>query len=150
MAPEFVRLILTEHPEWCEEPAEGVASCAPQLSSALEQALAELRQRYGDDLNGWQWGRAHEAQFVNQLWAKVPLIGGLIALGIPADGGYDTVNRGATPVASPDDPYADIHGSTLRIIVHLPDIPARPLMTTPGHAANPPAPHSRDLRTSWH
>jgi len=149
MHPEFVRLILTEHPEWCEEPAEGVASCAPQLSSALEQALAELRQRYGDDLNGWQWGRAHEAQFVNQLWAKVPLIGGLIALGIPADGGYDTVNRGATPVASPDDPYADIHGSTLRMIVDLSDIAASRFMITPGQSGNPLSPHYGDLMQSW-
>src|SRR5260370_35373156 len=97
MAPEFVRLILTEHPEWCEEPAEGVASCAPQLSGALEQAVVELRQRYGDDMNGWQWGRAHAARFVNELWRRGPRIGGPIAVGSPARGGYDTVNRGATP-----------------------------------------------------
>jgi penicillin G amidase len=149
MHPDVVRLILTEHPEWCEEAAEGVASCAPQLSAALEQALAELRQRYGDDMNSWQWGRAHGAQFVNQLWARVPLIGGLIALGIPADGGYDTVNRGATPVASADDPYADTHGSTLRMIVDLSDIAASRFMIAPGQSGNPFSSHYGDLVQSW-
>ena len=150
MHPEFVRLILTEHPEWCEEPtAEAVASCAPQLSAALEQALAELQQRYGDDMNSWQWGRAHEAQFANQLWARVPLIGGLIALAIPADGGYDTINPGATPVASPDDPYADIHGSTLRMIVDLSDIAASRFMISPGQSGNPLSAHYGDLMQSW-
>ncbi|HEX9491054.1 MAG TPA: penicillin acylase family protein [Stellaceae bacterium] len=149
MHPDVVRLILTKHPEWCEEPAEGVASCAPQLSVALEQALVELRQRYGDDMNGWQWGRAHAAQFVNELWARVPLIGGLIALGIPADGGYDTVNRGATPVASPDDPYADTHGSTLRMIVDLSDIAASRFMIAPGESGNPFSSHYGDLVQSW-
>jgi penicillin amidase len=149
MHPDVIRLILTEHPEWCEEPAEGAASCAPQLATALEQALDELRKRYGDDMNGWQWGRAHAAQFANSLWAKVPVIGGFIALGIPADGGYDTINRGATPVASTDDPYSDTHGSTLRMIVDLSDIAASRFMIAPGQSGNPLSAHYSDLMTSW-
>ena len=149
MHPDVIRLILTEHPEWCEEPAEGAASCAPLLATALEQALAELRKRYGDDMNGWQWGHAHEAQFANQLWAKIPVIGGFIALAIPADGGYDTINRGATPVANADDPYADTHGSTLRMIVDLSDIAASRFMIAPGQSGNPLSPHYSDLMTSW-
>jgi penicillin G amidase len=149
MHPDVVHLILTEHPEWCEDAAaEAPANCVPQLSAALDEALAELRQRYGDDMNSWQWGRAHQAQFTNQVWAKVPLIGGLIALGIPADGGYDTINRGATPVAG-DEPYADTHGSTLRMIVDLSDIAASRFMITPGQSGNPLSPHYGDLVQSW-
>jgi penicillin G amidase len=79
----------------------------------------------------------------------VPLVGGLIALGIPADGGYDTINRGATPVASPDDPYADTHGSTLRMIVDLSDIAASRFMISPGQSGNPLSPHYGDLMQSW-
>ena len=150
MHPDVIRLILTEHQDWCADPAaEAAASCAPQLAAALEQALAELRRRYGDDMNSWQWGRAHVAQFTNQFWAKVPVVGGLIALGIPADGGYDTINRGATPVASPDDPYADTHGSTLRMIVDLSDIAASRFMIAPGQSGNPFSPHYGDLLQPW-
>ena len=149
MHPDVVHLILTEHPEWCEDAgAEATANCLPQLSAALDEALAELRQRYGDDMNSWQWGRAHQAQFTNQVWAKVPLIGGLIALGIPADGGYDTINRGATPVAG-DEPYADTHGSTLRMIVDLSDIAASRFMITPGQSGNPLSSHYGDLMQPW-
>ncbi|HJT05438.1 MAG TPA: penicillin acylase family protein [Stellaceae bacterium] len=150
MHPDVIRLILTEHQDWCENTAgEAAASCAPQLAAALEQALDELRQHYGGDMNSWQWGRAHVAQFTNQFWAKVPVVGGLIALGIPADGGYDTINRGATPVASPNDPYADTHGSTLRMIVDLSDIAASRFMIAPGQSGNPFSPHYGDLLQPW-
>ena len=148
--PDVIRLILTEHPEWCGEAAAEVpASCAAQLAASLDEALGELRQRYGDDMNGWQWGRAHEAQFVNQVWARVPVIGGLIALAIPADGGYDTINRGGTPIASTDDPYADVHGATLRMIVDLSDIGASRFMIAPGQSGNPLSPHYGDLMQPW-
>jgi penicillin G amidase len=148
--PDVVRLILTEHPEWCgEAAAETPSSCAPQLAASLDAALDELRQHYGDDMNSWQWGRAHVAQFTNQFWAKVPMVGGLIALGIPADGGYDTINRGAGPVGDTDDPYADTHGSTLRMIVDLSDIAGSRFMITPGQSGNPFSPHYGDLMQPW-
>ncbi|HKW52991.1 MAG TPA: penicillin acylase family protein [Stellaceae bacterium] len=150
MHPDVIHLILTEHPDWCEEPAaEATPSCAPALGAALEQALTELRQHYGDDMNSWQWGRAHVAQFSNQFWAQVPVIGGLIALSIPADGGYDTINRGAGRIASPDDPYADVHGSTLRMIVDLSDIAASRFMIAPGQSGNPFSSYYGDLLQSW-
>jgi penicillin G amidase len=148
--PDVVKLVLTQHREWCEEPAaEAAPSCARELASSLDAALSELRQRYGDDMNSWQWGRAHQAEFVNQVWAQVPMIGELIALAIPADGGYDTINRGATPIASADDPYADTHGSTLRMIVDLSNIAASRFMISPGQSGNPLSPHYGDLMRPW-
>jgi penicillin G amidase len=147
--PDAVRLILTQHREWCEPAAEAAPSCAPQLASSLDEAVSELRHRYGEDMNGWQWGRPHQAEFVSQVWARVPLIGGLIALAIPADGGYDTINRGATPIANADDPYADTHGSTLRMIVDLSDIAATRFMIAPGQSGNPLSPHYGDLMRPW-
>jgi penicillin amidase len=150
MHPDVIRLILTEHQDWCKDAAaEAAASCAPQLAASLEHALAELRQHYGDDMNSWQWGRAHVAEFSNQFWANVPVIGGLIALGIPADGGYDTINRGAGRVSNADDPYADTHGSTLRMIVDLSDIAASRFMIAPGQSGNPFSAHYGDLLQPW-
>jgi len=150
MHPDVIRLILTEHPDWCDAaPAETTASCAPHLSAALDQALAELRQRYGDDMNSWQWGRAHVAQFTSQFWSSVPVIGGLIALGIPADGGYDTINRGAGRISNADAPYADTHGSTLRMIVDLSDIAASRFMIAPGQSGNPLSSNYGDLLQAW-
>ena len=148
--PDVIRLILTEHTDWCEAaPAEATASCAPLLAAALDDALAELRQRYGDDMNSWQWGRAHVAQFANQFWASLPVIGGLIALDIPADGGYDTINRGAGRISNSDNPYADTHGSTLRMIVDLSDIAASRFMIAPGQSGNPLSPYYGDLLQAW-
>jgi penicillin amidase len=142
--PDVIRLILTQHAEWCRG-----ESCGTQLSEALDRALAELAGRYGKNIDDWQWGRAHEAQFTNQFWSRVPVLGELLALQIPTDGGYDTVNRGATPVASLEHPYADTHASTLRMIVDLSDIEASRFMIAPGQSGNPLSPHYRDLMRPW-
>jgi penicillin amidase len=140
--PDVVRLILTAHPEWCASP------CAEALASSLERALAELGQRYGAAMDGWSWGRAHAAEFANQLWASVPVLGHLFAMEIPADGGYDTLNRGASRFASRE-PYADVHGPTLRMIVDLAAPEEARFIIAPGQSGNILSPHYSDLMALW-
>ncbi|HWI25883.1 MAG TPA: penicillin acylase family protein [Stellaceae bacterium] len=149
MHPDVIRLILTKHPEWCRNgAAQGASSCADQLAASLLRALDQLRQRYGSDMAGWRWGRAHRAQFTNQVWASVPVLDSLLATTIPANGGYDTIDRGATQLAAPQ-PYADVLGPSLRMIVDLSDIDGARFMISPGESGNVLAPHYRDLMRSW-
>ena len=149
MHPDVVRLILTEHQDWCDDPATTkVESCAEQLSASLERALAELRRRYGDDMAEWSWARAHRAQFTNNVWASVPLLRSLFATTIPANGGYDTIDRGATPLASTE-PYADILGPSLRMIVDLGDVESARFIISPGESGNVLSPHYNDLMRVW-
>jgi penicillin G amidase len=148
--PDVVRLILTEHPDWCVgKSAPKVQDCAGALSAALDRALDGLRQRYGDDMEQWRWGVPHQARFQNQFWSAVPLLGRLFAVALPADGGTDTVNVGGTPLASHSDPYADVHGPTLRMIVDLGDPAAARFMIAPGESGNVLSPHYDDLAASW-
>jgi penicillin amidase len=148
--PDVIHLILTEHTDWCDDRATApVETCAQQLSGSLDRALAELERRFGQDMDDWRWGRPHEAQFTNQLWASVPVLGRLFATTIPADGGYDTVNRGATSLRSATDPYADVHGSTLRMIVDLSDIDGARFLISPGESGNVLSPHYGDLMQRW-
>jgi penicillin amidase len=150
MHPDVIRLILTTHQEWCDDRStEPVETCPEQLGASLERALAQLSARYGADMAQWRWGRAHEAQFTNLFWTNVPLLNRLFATKLPADGGYDTVNRGNTDVASPREPYGDVHGPTLRMIIDLADINAARFMISPGQSGNPLSPHYRDLMKAW-
>src|SRR6185312_8312932 len=114
----------------------------------LLRALDQLRQRYGSDMAGWRWGRAHRAQFTNQVWASVPVLASPLATTIPANGGYDTIDRGATQLAAPQ-PYADVLGPSLRMIVDLSDIDGARFMISPGESGNVLAPHYRDLMRPW-
>jgi penicillin G amidase len=149
MRPNVVRLILTKHPEWCEQSAEAPPSCAEALSRSLEQALDDLTQRYGAEMKDWRWGRAHEAAFTNQLLSRVPGLRGIFATRIAADGGDDTLNRAAALNRDEAEPFADIHGPTLRMIVDLSDIAATRFMIAPGQSGNPLSPHYGDLMGPW-
>jgi penicillin G amidase len=149
MHPDVIRLILTKHPEWCDDRATPqVESCADQLAASLGRALDELRSRYGDDMSEWRWGRAHQAQFTNRFWANVPVLRSLFATTIPADGGYDTIDRGVTLLAGTR-PYADVLGPSLRMIVDLGDIAGARFMISPGESGNVLSPHYNDLMLSW-
>lgn len=148
--PDVVRLVLTEHSEWCVDPAAPKAgSCAARLSASLERALDELRRRYGADMEQWRWGAPHQARFANQFWSAVPVLGKLFGLAIAADGGYDTVDRGATPLAGSADPYADVLGPTLRMIVDLSNPDDARFVIAPGESGNVLSPHYHDLMESW-
>jgi penicillin amidase len=147
--PNVIRLILTEHAEWCNERAPPVAkTCAEQLAVSLERALGELGQRYGTDMDGWQWGRAHPALFTNQFWASIPVLRSWFATSVPANGGYDTIDRGGSRLAD-GEPYADVHGPTLRMIVDLADIDAARFIIAPGQSGNALSPHYSDLMEPW-
>lgn len=148
--PDVIRLILTEHTDWCDDrTTKPVETCAQQLSASLDRSLGELEQHFGQDMDDWRWGRPHEAQFTNQLWAGVPVLGRLVATTIPADGGYDTVNRGNTSLRSAANPYADVHGSTLRMIVDLSDIDDARFLISPGESGNVLSSHYSDLMRRW-
>jgi penicillin amidase len=149
MHPDVVRLILTKHPEWCEQSAEAPPSCGEALARSLEAALDDLTERYGAAMGEWRWGHAHEAAFTNQVFARVPLLRGLFRTRIAADGGDDTLNRAASFGRDASEPFADVHGPTLRMIVDLSNIAETRFMIAPGQSGNPFSPHYSDLMGPW-
>jgi penicillin amidase len=150
LRPLVVKGVLTEHPAWCDDRATSSAeSCDDQLALSLDRALGFLAERYGDDMAKWSWGRAHVATFNHPILAQVPLLRDIANVAVPAPGGHDTVNRGSTPIRNPAEPFADIHGSGLRMIVDLADPWAARFMIVPGQSGNPFSPHYADLLKPW-
>ena len=147
---DVIQSILTEHPDWCDDRTTVVVEvCDEQLATALNRALDELARTYGDNMDEWRWGRAHAAKFRNAVLAQVPVIGRLVATAIPADGGADTVNRGATAIRNTAAPYEDVHGPGLRMVVDLADPMKARFMAVPGQSGNPLSPHYGDLIEPW-
>jgi penicillin G amidase len=150
MHPDVMKLILTQHQDWCGVNGEaGPEACAGALSAALDQAVARLSERFGTDMKEWRWGRAHEARFRNLFWSNVPVLSRLLATTIPANGGDDTIDRGGTSTASGGDPFSDVHGPTLRMIADLADLDATRFMIAPGQSGNVLSRHYGDLMRSW-
>jgi penicillin amidase len=149
LRPNVMKDILTAHQDWCDDrTTPAVETCADQFATALDHALDGLADHYGSDLASWSWGRAHEVSFTHALWSNVPVLRDWFGLRIAADGGNDTVNRGASAIRSAT-PYADVHGSTLRMIVDLGAPDDARFMITPGESGNPLSAHYGDLMQAW-
>jgi penicillin amidase len=148
--PNVIALILTQHQEWCSDPARpGIANCPARLAEALRDALDELTAAYGSDMARWRWGRPHMAAFPHPFFARIPVLNGLFLVAVPADGGTDTVNRGGVTVQNPDRPYRDRHGAGLRMILDFADLDGARFIVVPGQSGNPMSHHYADLLEPW-
>jgi penicillin G amidase len=148
--PDVVRDLLTNHPDWCNDPAQPAsAGCPAQLAPALDRALDTLAKTYGADMASWQWGRAHVATFPHAIFAHLPLLRDWLAVTVPAGGGEDTVNRGGMAIRNPADPFRDIHGAGLRMILDFADLDDSRFMAVPGQSGNPLSRHYADLLQRW-
>jgi penicillin amidase len=146
--PLVVRGILSEHRDWCVPDGGQPGDCTGVLEASLHAALDDLASRYGEDMTKWRWGRAHVAPFANQLWSNVPVLGALIAVDIPTDGGSDTVNRGEMEYGNKT-PFADLHGPGLRMIVDMANPAGARFLITPGQSGDPMTLHYSDLARRW-
>jgi penicillin G amidase len=145
LRPNVVRLILAERRDWCGHEGD----CGPALATALDRALADLKRRYGANMDEWRWGRAHEASFSSALWSHVPLAARWFDLALGADGAEDTVNAGEMFIGDEAAPFLDRHGPSLRMIVDLAAPDEARFMIVPGQSGNPLSPHWGDLARPW-
>ena len=112
-------------------------------------ALAELGQRYGTDMDGWSWGRAHQASFSHPLWSQLPVIASWLQLSIPDDGAFDTIDNATSAVRDEARPFTAIHGPTMRMIVDLASPELARFMIAPGQSGDLLSPHYGDLMEKW-
>jgi penicillin G amidase len=150
LRPQVVEAVLTERPDWCEDPkAPGHETCQTRLAAALDKALDELRSAYGNEMAQWQWGRAHIAYFPNAVFERVPVLRDWLRVMIPTPGGYDTVNRGPSLIRDDTHPYEQRFGAGLRIITDMSAPQDARMMIAPGQSGNALSPHYADLLTAW-
>jgi penicillin amidase len=149
LKPQVIAAVLSDHPEWCARPAEKAKSCKPLLEATLATAVAELRNEYGPDIDTWRWGRVHIAEFPSRFWEQVPLLRDWLRIGVPAGGGFDTVNRGSTTIREPAHPFVQRFGAGLRIITDLAAPEDSRMIAAPGQSGNPLSAHFSDLVERW-
>jgi penicillin G amidase len=150
LRPRVMEAVLTERPDWCEDPKRpGEKSCEERLAASLEAALAQLRQAYGADMNEWRWGRAHIAVFANPVLSRIPVLRDWSEVAIPTSGGYDTLDRGPSTIRDDARPYVQRFGAGLRNITDLAAPNDSMMMTAPGQSGNPLSGQFADLLRKW-
>lgn len=115
------------------------------LRETLKDALADCRQRLGDDPALWQWGRVHHAFFDHPL-ASVTPVAKAWNIGPFSHGGSATspMHTGYRP-----SDFRTMHGASVRIVVDVGDWDQSRCINAPGQSGDPRSPHYRDLAPLW-
>jgi penicillin amidase len=147
---QVIEAILRERPDWCGNPKDPPpANCNARLEATLDSALAELRRNYGADMNRWNWGRAHIAEFTNPVFGRIPILRDWVEAEIPTPGANDTINRGPATIRDKEHPFVQRFGAGLRTVTDLASPRDSWMIVATGQSGNPLSPHFADLVERW-
>lgn len=117
------------------------------LLSSLKQALGELTDRLGPDMETWRWGRLHHVDWTPAAAALAdPALKAQMRVGpLEANGSASTVGAQAYRL----DDFTVTHGASFRMVLDVGDWDASRAINTPGQSGDPFDPHYRDLLPLW-
>jgi penicillin amidase len=148
-AAETLYSLLTDHPQWCAGPSKPDPDCRETMTRALDESLALLVQRDGDDMNQWRWGAEHIAVLTHQFYSHVPLFDRLSDLSLSTSGGYYTLDRGEGFSPTLAHPFARTHAAGFRGLYDLGNPDNTRFMIATGQSGHIFSRHYGDLVPLW-
>jgi penicillin G amidase len=138
---------------WCADvsrtDAVDAQSCPGLLADALEDALADLEQRYGKNMEQWQWGEAHVARSEHRPFTRVAPLARFFDIKVPTPGDTFTVNVGRHNLRDEKTPYANRHAASLRALYDLSDLENSRFIHSTGQSGNFMSPLYRNYTQRW-
>jgi len=146
--PLLIRLMNEHDDAWFADSAipNGPRSWDIALASAFTAAIEELREKLGDTIVRWQYGKIHKMTYIHPLGLVKPLAKIFNRGPFPLGGDIDTVNMGAT---LPNQPEVVITVPSFRQIVNLADLKASLSGHAPGQSGHPASKHYADFIKPW-
>ena len=150
LRPRFIWNVLTDRQAWCDNIAtEEVETCDQIAASALERAVRDLAETYGEDMSKWRWGDAHHAHMRHLPFTYVPVLNKIFDRRIASSGGPFTINRGRYDISDEQAPFRQTHGSTFRAIYDLSNLDESLYIQVPGQSGNPLSPYYDNFIPTW-
>jgi len=119
----LIQIISENNSFWCDRPqTKEVETCADANREAFDATLNYLSQRYGSNIDKWQWGQAHPAISEHRPLSRAGLISRFFEIHRPAAGDGFTINVGRTGFENPNEPYATYNAASLRAIYDFSDL----------------------------
>jgi penicillin amidase len=116
------------------------------VASALRLTCAELAAALGADPGRWQWGKFHHLQ-INHALGRVSLLKPILSVGPhPAAGSGATIN---IAFYRHSNPFAQVVGPSLRMIVELGPRPDSSAVLNPGQSGHFTSAHYDDQSSPW-
>lgn len=116
------------------------------LFRAFNEAVSDLRKRFGDDVAAWRYGdpKFHHSRIAHPFDALVnDSLKRVLSPGPAARGGY------ANTLLATSNADNQNHGASLRIVIDLADWETAVATNTPGQSGDPRSPFYANLFPSW-
>ena len=134
---------------WCDVIQSAVVeSCTDIARIALDEALLELTEKYGPNLESWRWGDAHQATHDHPVLGDVPFLKYFVNIRQSTSGGDDTLMRGVTR-GTGDEPYQNVHSAGYRGVYDFADPDSSVFIIATGQSGHPLSRHYDDLGELW-
>lgn len=134
---------------WCDViRSAAVESCTDIARIALDEALLQLTERYGKNIESWRWGDAHQATHDHPVLGEVALVKYFVNIRQSTSGGDNTLMRGVTRGEGPE-PYQNVHSAGYRGVYDFADPDSSVFITATGQSGHPLSRHYDDLGVLW-
>jgi penicillin amidase len=134
---------------WCDiRQSTKVETCADIAKLSLDSALVELSEIYGDRIDSWRWGQAHQAHHDHEILGKVPFLSWFANIRQETSGGDHTLMRGRTGGTGPT-PYANVHAAGFRAVIDFSDPDSSVYIISTGQSGHFLSRHYDDLARLW-
>jgi penicillin amidase len=134
---------------WCDVTQSTAVETCPDLARiALDEALLEIDEQFGGQLEALRWGDAHEALHRHPVLGGAPVLGWLLNIRQSTSGGDNTLMMGRT-AAHAETPYANVAGPGYRGVYDFADPDSSVFVTATGQSGHPLSRHYDDLGELW-
>src|SRR6185295_12514747 len=116
------------------------------LLTALDEAVADLKRRMGDDTAKWKWGDIHTADLVHPLATTDALKALFRVEPVRRGGDAYTVMAASSPSATNT---KQVSGASYMFVFDVKNWDASTGLSVPGNSAQPRSPHYADLAPRW-
>ena len=138
-----------EAARWCDiVQTSGSETCPKIAQEALDAALQTLSETYGDTIESWRWGDAHQAVQDHPVLGNVGLLRYLVNIRQSTSGGDNTLMRGLTRGRG-SNPYENVHGAAYRGVYDFADPDSSIFVLSTGQSGHPLSRHYDDLGLLW-
>lgn len=150
LEPEVVGRILTEERALCDDigTPDTTESCSETLLLALNRALDDLSDAYGDRPQRWRWDDRHRAPLAHPIFSRIPVVSWLTDISVPTDGGPFTLHRADGPHTGPNR-FTHTHGAGFRAIYDLSDLSRSQFMIATGQSGSPLSAYYANFVDPW-
>ncbi|MBL4927482.1 penicillin acylase family protein [Fuscibacter oryzae] len=134
---------------WCDViQSAPVETCTDIARSSLDEALLNLSEKYGPNIESWRWGDAHQAAHDHPVLGDVPVLRYFVNIRQSTSGGDTTLMRGRTK-GDGAEPFLNVHAGAYRGVYDFADPDSSVFIISTGQSGHPLSRFYDDQSELW-